>query len=208
MYVIQPVIHPVSVTQLSTQVNPIGEDQRDEVIQLTHHFITRSERLFQTSLQYLPVSFDLKGRCAGMYRIKNGVKLIRFNPWIFSLHYQQNLYDTVPHEVAHYVVETLFGTRGIKPHGEEWRNVMISLGREPKTTCDFSIEGVPTRQLRHFAYRCQCRTHRVSSIRHNRILRGQVYCCKYCGAELKPITLNSSTLPEVNVHSSKQKMAE
>ncbi|MBX2867661.1 MAG: SprT-like domain-containing protein [Acidiferrobacterales bacterium] len=183
------------MSQFTHQIQPIGKEQQTEVIKLAEHFICQAEKLFQISLEKIPVTFDLKGRAAGMFRIKKGEKQLRFNPWIFSLHYDANLYDTVPHEVAHYVVNVLFGSSGIKPHGPEWQNVMIALGREPKTTCDFPIDGVPTRQMRHFAYQCYCQDHKVSSIRHNRIQRGQTYYCRRCRSQLKAIARSSISAP-------------
>jgi len=97
------------MTQISPQISPINDRQKSEVVELTHHFIDEAERLFLTPLNKIPILFDLKGRSAGMFRIKKGIREIRFNPWIFALDYDQNRHDTVPHEVAHYVVNTLFG---------------------------------------------------------------------------------------------------
>ncbi len=179
------------MTQISAQILPINDRQKSEVVELTTHFIDTAEHLFLTPLPKIPVLFDLKGQSAGMFRVKKGVQEIRFNPWIFALDYDQNSYDTVPHEVAHYVVNVLFGRRNIKPHGREWQNVMIAFGREPKTTCNYDLERVPLRCLKHYAYRCHCQDHKVSSIRHNRILKGQTYCCKKCRSRLEPITLSS-----------------
>jgi len=177
------------MTQISPQISPINDRQKSEVVDLTHHFIDEAERLFLTPLNKIPILFDLKGRSAGMFRIKKGIREIRFNPWIFALDYDQNRHDTVPHEVAHYVVNTLFGRRHIKPHGREWQNIMIAFGREPNTTCNYDLENIPVRRLKHYAYRCLCQDHKVSSIRHNRILKGQLYTCKKCRSSLRPVTL-------------------
>ena len=179
------------MTQISAQISPINDQQKSEVVDLTRHFINEAERLFLTPLAEIPVLFDLKGRSAGMFRVKKGIQEIRFNPWIFALDYDQNRHETVPHEVAHYVVHALFGRRNIKPHGKEWQNVMISFGRDPKITCSYDLEKIPIRKLKHYAYRCLCQDHKISSIRHNRMLKGQTYFCKSCRSVLEPITLES-----------------
>jgi len=168
-------------------VAPIDTSLQDEVIRRTNEMVFYASGLFSVNLQRIPVSFDLKGRAAGMFCIKSGQRRIRYNPWIFSKHFDENLSQTVPHEVAHYVVEQLFGRRGIRPHGNEWQNVMIALGYEPRTTCDFDLGGIPGRKLKYYRYHCQCRNHQVSSIRHNRMRDGKAqYFCRSCRYPLKP----------------------
>ena len=38
------------------------------------------------------------------------------------------LSDTVIHEVAHYIVDCLYGFQRVKPHGPEWKSIMVDLG--------------------------------------------------------------------------------
>jgi len=54
------------------------------------------------------------------------------------------------------------------------------------TRChDYDVEGLQTRRPRCFLYRCTCRSHHLTSIRHQRLLGGQVYVCRRYG---KPLT--------------------
>ena len=136
-----------------------------------------------------PVLFDLKGRAAGMFRIRRGNPEIRYNPWIFARWFDENLAETVPHEVAHYVVATRF-RRKARPHGAEWRAVMHLFGVAPRVTCGYRPEDIadlPGRRLRYFDYACDCGSHSVSSIRHNRMVAGKArYLCRRCHGPLQP----------------------
>jgi len=163
----------------------LNNHQQSEVVDKTHYFIARARALFDVDLDDLPVHFDLKGRAAGMYLMRKGERQIRYNPWIFARYFDSNLVDTVPHEVAHYTVEQLFGRRCVRPHGKEWQNVMLAFGREPITTCNYDLSGLPMRQVRRFSYQCNCRRHTLTTYRHNRIRRGLAsYLCRHCGTTL------------------------
>jgi SprT protein len=141
--------------------------------------------MFQFSLETVAVTFDLAGSAAGMYRVCRGERVIRYNPYIFAKYFENNLAVTVPHEVAHYVTDRLYGLRNIRPHGVEWKTIMRSLGAEPRVTARYDLTGVPVRRQRRFSYRCECSTHQLSSCRHNRIQRGQSsYLCRRCGSAI------------------------
>lgn len=162
-------------------VTPIDNVLQAEVINRTSSLINSASAMFSHQLPLIRVRFDLRGRSAGMFRVRDKVPEIRYNPYIFARYYRSNLSQTVPHEVAHYVVHELFGTRGIKPHGHEWRQVMIAFGCEPKVTCEYDLTGIPFRRTRRYLYRCQCGDHEISGIRHNRMIRhGVKYLCRAC----------------------------
>ncbi len=170
-------------------VTPIDQNLQDQVVRRTHDQIDQANRLFDLQLAYIPVQFNLKGRSAGMYRMRKKQREIRYNPWIFARYFDSNLAQTIPHEVAHYVVEQVHGLRGIKPHGLEWRNVMLAFGCTPETTCNYDLQGIPTRQVRRITYRCACRSHQLSSYRHHKIIRNEaVYHCRQCR---KPLSLSN-----------------
>ena len=149
--------------------------------------IRRTEEILQQlagdlaiDLLMIPVLFDLRGRCAGMYRARGNQRVIRYNPWLFSRYYRENLEGTVPHEAAHYAVDMLYGMARTRPHGREWQAVMRLLGADPRVSCDFDMHDIPQRRYRRFAYRCDCRQHELTSIRHYRIMRGARYFCRAC----------------------------
>jgi SprT protein len=176
-------------------VDPIGEAQRRQVTERTEHFMCQAEEAFELSFERIPLLFDLRGRTAGMFKVVGRERCIRYNPWIFGKYFEENLRDTVPHEVAHYVVNEIYGgpgTRGwarrrwsVKPHGPEWQAVMACFGADPEVTFKLDLAGVPQRRQRTHPYQCGCREHDVSTTRHNRILRGAGrYHCRYCKGQL------------------------
>ncbi len=158
--------------------------KRARVIDGTHRIIDTAGRLFGRKFDYVPVLFNLSGRSAGMYRRVNGRGEIRYNPHVFDRYFVDNLANTVPHEVAHYVVDKMYRRR-VRPHGPEWRAVMVEFGVEPSVRCDYDISGLPQRRQRRFPYICGCREHLLSATRHNRIQsRRSTYYCRDCGSSL------------------------
>lgn len=162
-------------------VAPITERQQEQVVTATRHCIERAGKLLQQKFALPPVTFDLRGRAAGMYRVYRDRRQIRYNPYIFGKYFTDNLTNTVPHEVAHYLTDMLYGLRNIRPHGREWQAVMRVLDAEPNVTCHYDLTGVPLRRQRRFSYRCACSAHAVSAVRHNRVQRGSgSYVCRQC----------------------------
>lgn len=166
-------------------VQPIDESRREFVLERTEYYIAAAEALLGRSFDRIPVLFDLRGTTAGMFRARGRRREIRYNPWIFAKYWELNLEGTVPHEVAHYVVHELYGSRIVRPHGEEWQSVMHSFGADPEVTFRLDLEGIPRRRQRTHPYRCGCREHAVSTTRHNRIQGGNSsYLCRYCHTRL------------------------
>ena len=166
-------------------VTPIGEVQQQQVIEQTELYIRRGEKLLSRCFDRIPVHFDLKGRSAGMYKAigrgRKAQRQIRYNPWIFAKYYEENLNVTVPHEVAHYLVDCIYGLSKVRPHGVEWKELMDSFGVSNQVTTTFDLEGIPIRRQQQFDYRCGCKDHKLGIRRHNKILRGEAdYRCRYC----------------------------
>lgn len=132
------------------------------------------------------VRCNLRGASAGQFRRHRDGRLeIRYNLAMARQQPKDFIAETVPHEVAHLVAWLLFGDR-IKPHGPQWQSVMRYLGvAEPKRCHQFEL-AAPARRQRRWHYRCDCREHQLSSTRHNRARRGQVYVCATCGKPLRP----------------------
>jgi len=166
-------------------VAPITELQQEQVVTATRHCIERAGKLLQQKFTLPPVTFDLRGRAAGMYRVRQARRQIRYNPYIFGKYFTDNLANTVPHEVAHYLTDVLYGLHNVRPHGREWQAVMRVLDAEPSVTCHYDLTGVPLRRQRRFSYRCACSSHAVSAVRHNRVQRGSgSYVCRQCRTPL------------------------
>lgn len=166
-------------------VEPIGDGQQRQVTEASERYIGQAESIFQRSFNRVPILFDLRGRAAGMFRVVDKKCCIRYNPWIFGKYFEENLRDTVPHEVAHFIVHEIYGRSAVKPHGPQWRSLMARFGADAGVTFDLDLEGVPQRRQRTHAYHCGCRIHEVSTTRHNRVQRGVGrYNCRYCDGRL------------------------
>lgn len=152
----------------------------------TMELLQQAESYFGVQMPRVAVRFDLRGRSAGMVRFVPGKEPeVRYNRLLLEGNVADFLARTVPHEVAHVVARALFGTQ-IKPHGTEWKRVMHWLGVDAARCHDYDVSRTQTRRLQRFPYRCACRRHWLTSIRHKRILEGQRYYCRACKNPLQP----------------------
>lgn len=166
-------------------VSPLSIEQQEQVLQQTTYYVQHAAEIFQRRFSVIPVSFDLRGRAAGMYRVRQGQRLIRYNSHIFAKYFHENLQETVAHEVAHYISDVVYGLQRIRPHGQEWQSIMQAFGVSPRRAADFDLSGIPLRRQRRFTYRCDCRDYALSTVRHNRVQAGNgFYVCRECGSRL------------------------
>ncbi len=166
-------------------IEPITDAQRGVVIKATADCLIQAEAVYQRAFPVIPIRFDLRGRAAGMYRLHRGSRLIRYNPYIFAKYFADGLAQTVPHEVAHYVTDLLYGLRKVRPHGAEWRRVAVALGASPRATGYYDLSGIPLRQSVSYDYHCACTQHRLGVRRHARVQSGEGgYLCRRCRTAL------------------------
>lgn len=176
--------------QQSDIIQPISAAQQQQVIERTHFYIEHARHLFDIKIKPVEISFNLRGRSAGMYRVYRHLyrqkREIRYNSYIFAKYYDDNFLTTIPHEVAHYVCDLIYGLKNIRPHGREWQEIMRSFDADAAVTADYDLSGIPVRKRTMHTYLCNCREHQLGSVRHNRILRNRgQYCCNYCKAILR-----------------------
>jgi SprT protein len=169
---------------LMLHIRPIQAEQQEQIISATESYIYQASTRLEHTFEPIPVMFDLKGRAAGMYKVIKFRRIIRYNPYIFARYFSENLVTTVPHEVAHYIVDVLYGMKKTQPHGKEWKNLMAMFDADASVTCSYDLDGIPTKHYRRFDYFCSCRTHQLTCIRHNRVLKGTSYFCRHCKQEL------------------------
>jgi len=168
-------------------IDPITPGQQQQVIERTSDLLQQCQKHFGRAFKPIDVHFDLRGRSSGMYVLKHKQRYLRFNPFIFAKYFDDSLATTVPHEVAHYVSDILFGIKNIRPHGKEWQAIMHTLGVAPKVTGNYNLSGIPLKQQRRFAYACGCMTHQLTTTRHNKIITGKArYYCRKCDRQLNP----------------------
>ncbi len=177
------------MNQLQPDIQPLSSEQQQQVVDETQVCIKRAELLLAIHIKPVEINFTLKGRAAGMYRVKHhGSRFfgrehreIRYNPYIFSKYFDDNVKTTIPHEVAHYVSDMIYGLKNIRPHGKEWKTIMQTFGADASVTANYDLSGIPQRKKSLYSYQCNCREHQLGPVRHNKIKnnRGQYYC-KHC----------------------------
>lgn len=166
-------------------IQPISPELQQQVINQTNHFIKSAEIYYQRTFDEIPVLFDLTGKAIGMYRIKAGQRVIRYNPYVFAKYFDDNFNETIPHEVAHYVSDILYDFKKIRPHGSEWKSVMQVFGVSANRTANYDLTGLPARNYQKYIYHCGCQNFELTSRRHNKVLRGTGhYLCRECGGKL------------------------
>lgn len=169
-------------------VTPISDTAQNKIILLVDDYIDRANHIFEKKFPPIDVVFDLKGRAAGMYKVACNQRVIRFNPYHFAKHPEENMSETIPHEVAHYITDLVYGIRNIRPHGAQWKDLMLKFGVEPKRTYSYSLDGIPTRIHKRHNYSCGCMQFEVTTRRHNKIQQKKAqYSCRQCGGKLKYI---------------------
>jgi SprT protein len=171
-------------------IQPLSAEQQQQVIERTNVYIERAKDLLDIKIKPVEINFNLKGRAAGMYRVYRQIyrqkREIRYNSYIFSKYYDDNFSTTIPHEVAHYASDLIYGLKNIRPHGREWKEIMQVFGADASVTADYDLSGIPLRSRTLYTYQCSCREHQLSSVRHNRINRNRGhYYCSYCKSTLR-----------------------
>jgi len=163
--------------------------QKQQVLDKTRYYIEKANHLLDLDLADISVKFDLKGKSSGMFVVKQNKYYIRYNEMIFSAYYDDSLINTVAHEVAHYVVYSMHGLRKVKPHGAEWKHVMSVFEVKPEVTSDYDVTHIPLSQQRRFEYSCACKSHQLTTTRHNKVQkRKAIYSCRMCRQPLKFVT--------------------
>jgi len=163
----------------------LASEQKELILERAAQCVYLANKTYGVDLPVPNIRFSVKGTAWGYYQ-RRGKKIeIRFNPLLFARYFQEGIEDTVPHEIAHYFVDSMYTGRP-KPHGKEWREVMHVFGIEnPRATSNYDTTGLDVRKQTRIKYRCSCQTHEVSKTRHNRMLRGSKYQCISCHDELE-----------------------
>mgnify|MGYP000041199774 CR=1 FL=1 len=197
-------------------------EHQNAVIKEVMHYVLLAERHFQQVFTLDSVQFNLRGRAAGQFKAKpkkDANKLflgasmyethLRFNNALLEQYGAKFISDTVAHEVAHFVVYEVFskpahrsnrdGRRGarngkqIKPHGIEWRSVMVDVfDADPSVTHDYIVE--PAYKKSQYPFICECpdRVHQLGPVRFKRVIENRAkYVCKTCRQELQPVAAST-----------------
>lgn len=156
---------------------PTEEDKQALKLQGEDFFI-EAECFFDRAFERPTYLFNQRGRAAGTAHLQ--ANLIKINPVLFINNRAEFFQQVIAHEIAHLLTFQLYGR--VRPHGKEWQHIMESVFKCPaQTTHQFDIKEVIGKQ---FNYRCLCTTHQLTIRRHNKVLNGNNYLCKYCQSVL------------------------
>ena len=114
-----------------------------ECIKQVKFYVDKANKKLHEQMPYPDVEFGLRGTTAGRAWFVNGGRnnKIQFQPDFLYENAETFLEQTAGHEVGHLVAHWLNKTKRIDPHGQEWRNVMWTLGL-PATRCHNYDTGV------------------------------------------------------------------
>jgi SprT protein len=148
------------------------------IISQVEFYLNRAQAYFEVTLKQPEILLNQRGMAAGCADLSRW--RLRFNPTLYQENREHFLIHTVGHEVAHLVAHALYGR--VPPHGKAWQQIMLNVFElPPNRVHHYAIGSV---QGRRVTYRCDCQTHALSIRRHNAIIRGQVYRCRRCQADL------------------------
>lgn len=152
-----------------------------------------AENLFGKGFTIPEIRYDLIGKSAGqaVYDRYGKVKhTVRINPVLLNENPEYIILQTVPHEMAHVVVNTFYEDRGIrvKGHGREWQRVMRFFGLEPHRCHNLdvsSINNIKNQSEYHFICGCVGKVYKLSKYRYTRYTNGASYRCRICSVQLR-----------------------
>jgi len=146
--------------------------------------IKKAEAKYGIKIPRPAVRFDLTGTTAGQSNYAK--KWLRFNLKMAIANKGDFLERTPDHEVAHWVQRHMHGYAGVAPHGKEWKRIMIEVFATPPKRCHSYDVTAFKRKTKTYKYSCGCagKVHEMGAIRHKKALRGAVFTCNKCRAEV------------------------
>jgi len=167
---------------------PIAYDKGEEIehreLEIkTIEWWDKFNKRFGKSYAYPAIQYTLRGGVAGTATYQR--QLINYNMGLYRENKEKYSNRTIPHEIAH-----LFNYRihvenrgawggGLKPHGREWKNIMMRMGLDYSRCHDYKVTKV-RKVTKDYIYKCACKEHKVSSILHNKMMKGKTYKCNTC----------------------------
>lgn len=124
-------------------------------------------------------------------------KTLMFNPILAMENEDDFITQTVPHEVAHWIDQAVYGisykrtNRGKVRwilHGPNWKYIMERVYKIPAdVTHSYDVTNTRGRVVaRDFIYTCPCNTKfEITTSIHNKMRKGQVRICGKCKGHLK-----------------------
>ena len=156
---------------------------------------------FGRYVPYFKLTYDLKTASLGgqaRHKVDGSLYHMRLHPAALMEYKDEYIDEVVVHEFAHLVQGMTDGSCGSKPHGHEWKRVMRVFGATPDVTHTMDLDacivkhgpklGIKPRKkrvMRKWNYHCNCRNFEISTVRHNKIVRGGSYRCGRCRTAIR-----------------------
>jgi len=180
----------LTLDELQLLVQKATKRPADEIIAVveatTTEIMDKCSKNWNTKLVRPTIQYDLKGRVAG--RAING-ETVKLNlDLLLDERYQQSmLKQTLPHELAHIVVQQLWPKHEFEGggHGWRWINVMLFLGLTPDRCHQYDVSQYSKRRSKPNTTYCGCGEHKVTDTIYRRLLSGTQYRCRKCRQILK-----------------------
>jgi SprT protein len=176
----------------------ISEADKKRIEEVVLSCLFKAQKFFKTTIATVDIEYsDRLGKTAGTchYALNSwGKSLLKFNNILFNENKEDFLKRTVPHEVAHHVVHSIYGDydqfgKRVMPHGKYFKNVMqVVFGCTPEQSTTYHSFDTTNSTLRAvkrpYLYRCSCQDHPFTTQKHNRVRKGYSYICTKCKEDL------------------------
>jgi len=171
-----------------------ASELKSKAIESIKHYTDLGNKVFNTNMTYPKADFSLRGTVGGKYATSRHTVIV--NMILFAENVDKYLNQTIPHEVAHAFQRHIYGhykqsgysVKRIMPHGNEWKRIMLSMGKDPKRCHNYDTSNSTARTVsRDYSYSCNCNTpHNLTVTRHRRMQSNKaVYRCVHCKAALR-----------------------
>ena len=140
------------------------------------------------NLPTIELSYLKKGRTAGYATVILGdggyveMPRIDLNSSLLVKYGKKFVERTVTHEIGHIIDAAMTGSMG---HDCHWKKIMRKLGGSTSRCHHYDVSDAGVRKFKkNWVYVCDCAEHRVTSIKHGKMERGQRRVCRNCNSRL------------------------
>lgn len=148
----------------------VTADMKAKVDAKLRECIAIANKRYNINLKFPTVIYQKRGTTAGTANYRTWT--IDINPVLLVENFEDMLADTVPHEMAHLITDTVYpeahesgpmqrtrsgwkrGKRSV--HGSEWQSVMRVLGVNPSRCHNYDTTNARTREKTSYDYKCNC----------------------------------------------------
>ena len=169
-------------------------DLQREAVEAVRYYIDLANEIYGLKLDIPEISFNMVGQNGGRFKGNISECKVIYNRILLEENGKAFIDQTVPHEIAHYIVYKRYGCKFMRPktiksHGYEWQKIMKDFGCKINRCHNFdtsnSEQGRRGRTQSKYIYGCACQEHELGETRHRRIqYEGAIYTCRKCKTKI------------------------